>query len=439
MRITARSVLRSATIVTVAVLLATAWALTQEPLPLASYRLPDGSVLRLEAITRGPTHEFKEGPYWQRLLARLPVPSLQKFAGDPIQKIEGSPDSLVFWASRSGSSPFPEDLYAEVTNGRDCSYRTYAFNTAVPWSHWCEGVMADVVPRRGPNIGLRFFRFTGAGHRIPVADLMTRNPWPGPYPVWQPERLPATKRDGDLAVTLTSLVTRVTGPGKPKGTRAAGEPIWTEAHLHCTWKGRLATDWETVKVTLRDPTGNQLDPEGTSADPDEHGPVTHFLPDFYAFEPCFCSHEPVWKLRLELANAGTASIDPADLWAVHALPLPPPGVFHPLAAEFSRFGATVRLSGIAGPGASTPGGGHDPSNGVTVHLHCTPPLQEQQLLFVRAIDDRGRSITDPGWSVAEGREYAFTLQPARETRSATLVFALVRDRFVEFVVHPSRA
>jgi hypothetical protein len=53
------------------ILLAAIWALAQEPAPLASCRLPDGSVLRLEAVTVGKQHRFVSGKRWQRMVARL--------------------------------------------------------------------------------------------------------------------------------------------------------------------------------------------------------------------------------------------------------------------------------------------------------------------------------------------------------------------------------
>ena len=62
MRATPRYLIGSAGVLTGIILLATVWALTQEPPPLASCRLPDGTVLRLEAVTCGPIHRFKNWP-----------------------------------------------------------------------------------------------------------------------------------------------------------------------------------------------------------------------------------------------------------------------------------------------------------------------------------------------------------------------------------------
>src|SRR5260370_12924323 len=90
----------SAAVLAGVILVTAIWALIQEPPPLASCRLADASVVRLEAVTRGPIHRFKSGPYWQRLLARAPLHSLRALAGDPIQEFLGAtPGSTVFWTT----------------------------------------------------------------------------------------------------------------------------------------------------------------------------------------------------------------------------------------------------------------------------------------------------------------------------------------------------
>src|SRR5258708_37584207 len=111
----------SAGVLTGVILLTAIWALIQEPPPLASCRLADGSVVRLEAVTRGPVHRVKSGPYWQRLLARAPFPSLRALAGDPIQEFRGAtPDSLVFWTTRKAPVGGISSGSASVINERGC-------------------------------------------------------------------------------------------------------------------------------------------------------------------------------------------------------------------------------------------------------------------------------------------------------------------------------
>src|SRR5205809_8126814 len=57
----------------IVILVVAVWALFREPPPLRVSRLPDGTVLRLEAITRRPQHRIVLGRPWLRLLA-TPLP-----------------------------------------------------------------------------------------------------------------------------------------------------------------------------------------------------------------------------------------------------------------------------------------------------------------------------------------------------------------------------
>src|SRR5437870_10604409 len=136
MRATPRYLIGSAAVLTGVILLTTVWALTREPPPLASCRLPDGAVLRLEAVTCGPIHRFKSGPYWQRLLARTPFPYLRTLAGDPMHEIRGSTlDSLMFWLSHAPESHTMSNMmlnwHPEAINERCDSYETCPSDSAL--------------------------------------------------------------------------------------------------------------------------------------------------------------------------------------------------------------------------------------------------------------------------------------------------------------------
>jgi hypothetical protein len=64
-----------------------------------------------------------------------------------------------------------------------------------------------------------------------------------------------------------------------------------------------------------------------------------------------------------------------------------------------------------------------------------------RLRLVRAVDDRGRSIQHPDTgdtSLSEGR-LGCALRTAPDARKIKLVFAVVKSRFVEFVVRPAHA
>src|SRR5437588_5851870 len=82
--------------------------LFQEPAPLQTRPLPDGTVLRLEAVTYGDQHRYVKGRYWQRFLAPVLPPALQQLSGATVYTYRiVSPKNvrpLVFWISRSPRS-----------------------------------------------------------------------------------------------------------------------------------------------------------------------------------------------------------------------------------------------------------------------------------------------------------------------------------------------
>ena len=77
MRVSPRLLTLTMAVVLTAFLLMLIGWLLQEPHPLQVRQLPDGTVLRLEAVTHGPQQRFVRGRNWQRLLAPLLSPSLQ--------------------------------------------------------------------------------------------------------------------------------------------------------------------------------------------------------------------------------------------------------------------------------------------------------------------------------------------------------------------------
>jgi hypothetical protein len=282
---------------------------------------------------------------------------------------------------------------------------------------------------------------------------MTANPWPGPYPVWKPEPLPSTKQAGDLRVTLTSLATGLEIL-YTNSTTFPLHPVLSQAHLRFIWRGKPSADWLPVEVSLRDPTSNVLVPTINRL-------VQRGDQQAVEFQGAFCADEQIWKLRLELVPCTLTSIDSADLWTLPSLPLPPDQVFSRATAQFSRHGVTVHLRGIAGPGTSVPSddnlhGGAGVIRSSTprsfgAYVKCTPTVPGIRLLLIRAVDDRGRSVRPlgnrgrlihpfgTGDAVLGDDHGGFTLQVTPGTESVTLVFAVVKSRFVEFVVRPSRA
>jgi len=393
-------------------------------------------------VTRGPVHHVEVGPYWQRLLARLPFPPLRQFAGDPIHDIRGTaPNSVVFWtfvdetgrppAIWSGDNFEPAPWRAQLMDEHGRAYSAEAELGLSAGSRSLVGWEAAFAPRRGRKLRLRIYQPWVSGGSKLVAELVTRNSWLGLYPTWRPELLPVTRQVGDLVVTLTSLVTGLKEPRSDKAAEPSDDPIWTRAGFHLSRAGKPIRDWIPFGITLQDATGNQL--EWWGMDEYQRGDISYF-----AFEPSLCPDEPAWKLRVEFAPTPQTPIALDDQWMLRAVPFPRPRVFCPAHAAFSRHGATVWLLGVAGPHARLPDGSRSGPEAATVVLKSAQPLRGLWLVLFRAFDDHGRLIQTPTTMASGGSDYSFSLKPRAGAKRARLVFALPRSRFVEFTVHPSR-
>ena len=124
---TGRPFLIPAALIALAMILgAVVWALTLEPPPLASCRLPGGTMLRLEAVTDGSRSEIAVGPYWQRLLAPVLPPQLRDRLGNTGRFLGGpNPNGIRLWASesltRSPTAPgYP--LFAVIIDEHGCVF-----------------------------------------------------------------------------------------------------------------------------------------------------------------------------------------------------------------------------------------------------------------------------------------------------------------------------
>jgi hypothetical protein len=149
----------------------------------------------------------------------------------------------------------------------------------------------------------------------------------------------------------------------------------------------------------------------------------------------------------------------ADLWTVKVLAVPDRGAFSSAPGTTIRYGATLHLLGLTGPGASLPevapesGGAATgaapyqittaPSDRWTVHVRASLAGAESwwesgvHLSLLRAIDERGRKAAIAGDDIEGDGRHRFELQIAPGAKRLDLTFAVVKSRFVEFVVRPS--
>jgi hypothetical protein len=432
----------------VLILAATGWTLIREPPPLQVCRLPDGTLLRLEAITRGPEHRFVLGRYGMRLLASVLPGTPGHFGTTLCAYGPTDPATLVFWTTW--------DTNSRLTNWT----RTVALDesgeevedTAQPFQSWLQsranakirGWVVPALPRRGSTIRLRIWVH---GQRSPVAEFRAPNPDPPPHSTWAATLLPATQREGDLEWTLNRLETgRVAPASVPSPFR---DRHWTRALFRIRERGQPTDRWEPVSVSLSDATGNRIVPWPIFRD--RQRGETRFA---------FCGNLPpsetAWKLRAEFAPARRFA--PADLWTVRRIPFPGSEGQSRFTAQNPGRGVGLQLT------LSQEGGG---PGFIYLRLKQQAACREgDRVALVRAIDDRGRENRIDGWPNPDfrltsnddaGRRLEIVRPIARTVENPSwrqggvyllacpdgaktldLTFAVVKSRFVEFIAKPSR-
>jgi hypothetical protein len=449
-RVEARPLILPAIVLTAVILAATVWALSREPPLLGIGRLPDGTELRLEAVTVGPRHCLIRGRYWQRLLAPLLPPSLRGQSGATVCTYRGGrPGAVVFWTTWDRSSPATDWDRAVAFNegGEETEATARAFYESVPpRGEKVRGWVVPAFPRRGGKLGLRIY----AHHqRDPVAEFVVPNPAPGPYPVWTASPLPATASDGPLAFALTELQCGDQAPRRlPPSYHERG---WTHAAFRVSENGHPTDRWEPVRVCIMDATGNSLAPQFPWAEfrSRQHG-ETHLR--FLGNLP---RGEATWKLRAEFVPI--RGFAPGELWTVR-------GVTIPRGHRDGQAGSTARWYGrplhlrvraMARPWRQ---------GSIDVDTRMEPLVEGLRVAMVRATDDRGRSclpsgrewidflpspdeaprptlaIDGPFGSYFYPQYWAFgsydELRPAADAKRVDLTYAVVRSRFVQFTVKP---
>jgi hypothetical protein len=405
-------------------------------------KLPDGSLLTLEAVTYGSRHEVVLGPWWVKVL-RPVVPEgwrhdlYHRFHCRVQSLTAPTPETLVFWTVRRGVQPpvisrIPlynsPRLVAFDEHGCEIEAAGYATRYFNGWgsSEAIEAWVLPVFPRRGKTVGLRAFMLSPEQKWVHAFEWTVRNPTPGPHPVWQPHPLPLTARTGDLKVTLTGL----TGGVKlaDRGGWPAGGRVLTRATFQVARGGRPANEWEPVGIQVSDASGNTWSSLGFP-------PPESRASKRIAIEGAPWRDEPAWKLRVEMARV--TSFTPEELLTFRNLPVPrldKPA--HPN-RTLTYHGLRLRLQTISGPFPPRPPPRKALFN-TSLQLYLTPPSDAVRLTLVRATDDRGRplSVSRFGRRGKDGRHSCgFDLPPG--AKSLNLTFALQKSRFVEFLAKPS--
>ena len=178
-------------------------------------RLPDGSILTLQAVTFGTNH-CAASAFWRRLFKPLPEKLLARWGMALPPQYTTSTPQLAFWLTRKDKADerplsyrlADESGFESLTILSDISPHFITLSTNLEQAVFD----TEVFPRRSSAFRLRVYqgdnllvpREESITCSVPVADFAVRNPVRKSYPSWTAQRKPMARRDGEMEFILTN-------------------------------------------------------------------------------------------------------------------------------------------------------------------------------------------------------------------------------------------
>ncbi len=423
------------------------------------FLMPDGKVLRIEGVTWGKTHrlDFEYSPagpweFWDR--RRMPITHGQGV------------DQLVVWMTCH-----------ELKSGRSLDFDWWSGSVAIDAhgdeipdhsaSLWQMGARGSTSASGNPrpfradrstyNTWLVFssfpsFRTEQGRFKLQLKNLAGEvattieltHPSPPVVQTWQAEELPATKANGDVAVTLKHLHANFHW-NTSNGVKTKYWYYSPEATVSVD--GQPAADWYVNLLETADPLGNQ-----------QH------------YGQSLSIRELAWKVRLAACRAQTSKFSATETWTLTDVPLPEKDTAPPRSDSQTIDGVTVTLVALAGSGktsysiatpslagygnfSSSSGGSafgsstkvESKRNGSTAtstveanwpHLTLDAVgLTALHRLYLLAKDDQGRSVeTQQSYHYGGLQSFFFKTEP--DAKSLTLSIIVHKGREFEFFIKP---
>jgi hypothetical protein len=360
--------------------------------PEQTWRLPDGSALRLLKITSGTNHHFRYGHRVQDLLYPLVPDRYRTNYSFQVETLSTAPqDTLVVWMERT--APPGVQLMMGIKAGRLPRLSDFSFTVADSYgvesqtapalplialtnsTHLVALELPDVPPReRALRLRLYPKTFTPAGFsrsligdKPPSVEIVLVNPFYRNSPVWSAEPMPARRLSYGVEIELEKLET---------GYRVPGSSIrnHSRARFAVREDGKPTRDWTLARMALTSPSGKVIHVSSIWNYWD------YWDYDLVRFPGVLWLSESAWKVQADFLRIGSF---PTDLWTIRGIPVPVPGQTIELNALTNQHGANLRLASIQSDRASG-----------EIHLDFVAPFY---LNLVEAKDDQGRAIASSGW------------------------------------------
>jgi hypothetical protein len=297
------------------------------------------------------------------------------------------------------------------------------------------------------------------GGAIAQGEFVITNPAPAAVENWIPERLPITKSDGDLEVTLTKLVAGAPFPYRQGEHPLTNDPANRCVHLNFDFRqnGQLTTNWGPWPVLTFDAAGNRV--SGLIHEyplnginpiyPDRVHPSFPPVFDGYFYRPGLWPDQSPWKVRLEFIRRSNFNTEETVTFTSLAVRLGSPQDFDDewswdeTKTNFS-FVAEQMVNGIKlkllpplvySPKAM-PGEKH---LGVLIYAAPEREARAMHLTLLQATDENGQEVPTPfrnggGWA----GHFSLDFPSGRAVQILNIKLALHKSRFVEFTITPTK-
>jgi len=408
-----------ALLVAMAGIAAALWLATSKPsVPVGQlFKLPDGSVVRLEGVTYGIIHS-PEATTWQRTLARLPAKLTRMLRLNNPAVHKSSAPELIVWFSGGNNSSFE---LAVGDTGRRSAVKTYnsAYIQPRPGVQF-KGFIFRAFPRREREL-LMGVSAWGNNGRDSLGEWRCPNPAFSSAKPWTAPPLPISATNGELTFTLTNFFTGAEmSSDKPKPARRVDDgAVWLAYAV--AERGTPTTEFKFLAARMQDATGNDVNQSSWSDDA-SRGKVS--------FTPLLWPGE-AWKLELALARR--TNFAPQELMGPVKLAVITPTNSWDIWKNSNSITRTTwgtnQLEVIAWSSA----GGASPETRLGIRLAALS--DDTYVDIVSAVTETGTNLIRNSWqSTGTTREYGFN--SAAQTLNVTL--SLTPRRRFELLAQPTR-
>lgn len=303
-------------------------------------------------------------------------------------------------------------------------------------------------PLRHSGETIRLQVFDVGGLMVAEFDVPNVNPNRNSLPEWKPEPLPISRREGDLTATLTGLtaseyVHSYFNEMNGRQVEQIQRSITLSPQFRVTVGGKPAEEWNGENVQAFDALGNSS----------------------WSWGATLCPHESAWKLSATFFRREGSKFDPSELWTVQELAIPEEGqaVFLGDSATVQEVTLTLRAIGGSGKveyaGLAPTGGGMSYGgsfDGGTFNINTTADrhssstkvecgfphlvldadgLTPLHKLTLQVTDQDGRKVEIAGPYTTSKQHYWFLKTP-KETASVNITCVVQKGHAFDYFVQP---